>query len=151
MRRALLLSTALLLTGCGGDGEDQKAVFVEEATAICTDAAEQTEALTFPTSAEEFAPYAEELVGIAEEAQRELSELALPEDDAEELQTRVLDPFADVVEEGRTFAEQVRAAGDDQAALLPLVSQVPDAGEVDLEYLRSYGLSTCADVIDTSN
>ena len=150
MRRALLLSSVLLLAACGG-GEDEKAAFVEQATAVCTEAAAQEEVLVFPTAPAEFAPYAEAVVGIAEQAEAELAGLELPEDDAEALRTRVLEPFSDVVDEGRAFAADVRAAGDDQAKLLPLLGQVPDAGEVDLEYLRSYGLDTCADVIDTSS
>jgi len=145
MRRALLLSTVLLLTACGGD--DAKEAFVRDATQICERAAADSEALKTPSTPAEFAPYADSLVRIAEQAQQDLTELELPEADREDLQSRVLDPFADVVEEGRAFADKVRAAGEDQAKLLPLLSQVPDAGEVDLEYLRDYGLGTCADVI----
>ncbi len=150
MRRALALSAVLLLSACGGGGEDDKAAFVEQATAICSAAAEQNDALTFPSAAADFAPYADSVVELAEQAQSDLAGLELPEADAEDLRTRVLEPFADVVEEGRAFAADVRAAGEDQAALLPLLAQVPDAGEVDLEYLRSYGLDSCADVVDTS-
>lgn len=152
MRRALLLLPPLvLLVACGGsDDEAQKEAFVERASAVCTEAAEAEGELVFPTAPAEFAPYAEAVVGIAEQAQADLTALELPEADAEELRTRVLDPFADVVDEGRTFAADVRAAGEDQAKLLPLLGQVPDAGEVDLEYLRSYGLDTCADVIETT-
>ena len=146
MRRALLLSTALLLTACGG-GDDQKAAFVEDATAVCERAAQQSEELTAPKKPAEFAPYADQLVRIAEQAQQDLETLELPEADREELESRVLEPFADVVAEGQAFAEKVRAAGEDQAKLLPLLSQVPDSGEVDLEYLRDYGLGACADVI----
>ncbi len=146
MRRAVLLSTVLLLTACGG-GEDEKAAFVKEATAICDRAAEQSEALKTPATPAEFSPYADQLVRIAEQAQQDLETLELPPGDREDLESRVLEPFADVVAEGQAFAEKVRAAGEDQAKLLPLLSQLPDAGEVDLEYLRSYGLGSCADVI----
>ena len=145
MRRALLLSTVVLLTACGG-GEEKEA-FVKSATEICQEADEQTEALKAPASPGEFAPYADKVVAIAEQAQRDLSELELPSGDREELENKVLEPFADVVEEGRQFAKKVRDAGQDQSKLLPLLSEVPDSGEVDLEYLRSYGLDACADVI----
>lgn len=146
MRRVLLVATALLLTGCGG-GDEQKDAFVASAVEVCDRAAEQTEALTAPTKPADFAPYAEQLVDIAEQAQSDLEALALPEADADDLRSRVLEPFADVVEEGKAFATKVSDAGDDQAKLLPLLSQVPDAGEVDLEYLRDYGLDSCADAI----
>ena len=146
MRRALLLSTALLLPACGG-GEDAKAAYVADAKAVCKEAAADKAALKTPSAPAEFSPYADQLVAIAEGAQRDLAALEPPADDRAELEERVLDPFADVVEEGRDFAAQVEAAGDDQAALLALLGERPDAGEVDLDYLRRYGLKTCADVI----
>ena len=152
MRRARLLSTgllstALLLTACGGGGDDAKAEYVKDASAVCERASAEFEALKVPTTPAGFAPYADEVVAIAEQAQRDLSELTLPSDDRKDLETKVLEPYADVVEEARQFAKKVRAAGEDQSKLLPLLGQVPDSGEVDLEYLRSYGLDACADVI----
>ena len=146
MRRALLLSGLLLVAACGG-GDDEKAAYVEKANAVCERAAEEGKALEAPSAPADFAPYTDGLVAIAEKAQADLQELEPPADDRAELEDRVLEPFADVVDEGREFAKKVRAAGDDQAKLLPLLSQAPDAGEVDLQYLRDYGLGTCADVI----
>ena len=131
MRRALLLSTALLLTACGG-GEDEKAAYVKDATAVCEDAAAESEALKTPATPAEFAPYADGIVRIAKQAQADLAKLTPPEEDEADLRTKVLEPFADVVQEGEAFAKKVRAAGEDQAKLLPLLSQVPDAGAVDL-------------------
>lgn len=146
MRRALLLSTALLLTACGG-GDDEKAAFVADAAAVCEKAAADTKALKAPAAPAEFAPYADDIVRIAKQAQADLAKLTPPEADEADLRTKVLEPFADVVVEGEAFAKKVRAAGPDQAKLLPLLGQVPDSGDVDLEYLRDYGLGTCADVI----
>jgi len=141
-----VLAAVLLLPACGDDG-DAKAEYVKAATAVCDKAAQESEALKPPAAAADFAPYADGIVRIAEQAQRELSELEPPSEDREELERRVLEPFADVVEEGKAFAAKVRAAGEDQAKLLPLLGEVPDAGDVDLDYLRSYGLGSCADVI----
>ena len=149
MRRALLLSTALLLTACGG-GDDAKAAYVEDATAICEEAKTEFEALKVPTSPEGFAPYADQVVGIVEKAEAELGTLMPPEDDRAELQDRVLDPLNDLVAEGRTYAEQVRDAGQDQAKLLTLLSKRPSAADIDTEYLRSYGLEECADAIEAA-
>lgn len=149
MRRALLLSTALLLTACGG-GDDARAAYVEDATAVCEEAKTEFEALTVPTSPEGFAPYADQVVGIVEKAAAELGTLMAPEEDRAELQERVLDPLGGLVEEGRTYAEQVRAAGEDQAKLLSLLSQRPSAADVDTEFLRSYGLEECADAVEAA-
>jgi hypothetical protein len=147
MRRVLLLSSVLLLAACGG-GEEEKKAFVKSATEVCDRAAKDSKALTSPKTPAEFAPYADKVVAIAEQAQKDLSALEAPADDRRDLESKVLEPFADVVEEGRRFAAEVRAAGTDQAKLLPLLAKVPDSGEVDLEYLRSYGLDSCADVIE---
>ena len=147
MRRALLLSGALLLTACGG-GDDAKKEYVDSATKVCKEAAEQRDALTQPTAPADFADYVNDLVTIAEKAQADLQALEPPSEDKDELEKRVLDPFGQLVEEGRQFAEKVEAAGGDQSKLFPLLSQIPDPKKVDLEYLRSYGLDTCADIID---
>jgi hypothetical protein len=77
--------------------------------------------------------YVEQATGVCDEA---------------ELREKVLDPFAEVVEQGKAFAGDVEAAGTDQAALLALISQRPSAAAVDTEYLRTYGLPTCADAIE---
>ena len=143
-----LLTSALLLTGCGGDDVDPKVAYVEQATGICDEAQRAFEALPAPTTPEGFAPYANDLVGILETAQTELDALTPPPDDEAELRSRVLDPFADVVEQGKAFAAEVEAAGTDQAKLLGLLPQRPSAAGVDTEYLRTYGLPTCADAIE---
>ena len=152
MRRALVLctltATALLLSGCGGEEVDPKVAYVEQATGICDEAQRAFEALPTPTTPDGFAPYANELVGILETAETELSGLTPPPDDEAELESKVLEPFADVVEQGKTFAGEVEAAGTDQAKLLGLLAQRPSAAGVDTEFLRTYGLPTCADAIE---
>lgn len=149
MRRALLLSTALLLAACGG-GDDEKAAYVEQANAVCEDARAEFEALTVPTTPDGFAPYAEQLVEVVEKAQTELNGLTPPADDRQELEERVLTPFAGLVDEGKEFAEQVRAADGDQAKLLSLLSKRPSADDIDTDYLREYGAETCADAIEAA-
>ena len=150
MRRALLLSVALVLPACGPAEQevDPQVAYVEQATEICREAEASFDQLQVPSTPEGFAPYAQELVGILETAQSELSGLTPPEDDRAELEERVLDPFEQVVSEARGYADQVEAAGTDQAALLGLLSQRPTADAVDTEYLREYGLPTCADAIE---
>lgn len=147
MRRALLLCTILLLPACGG-GEDEKAAYVDRATEICTTAVEQFEGLAVPTAPADFGAYVDELVDVVERAQADLTQLPPPEEDREELQERVLQPLGELVAEGRDFADRVRAAGTDQAKLLPLLSQRPSTDEIDIEFLRSYGLDSCADAVE---
>lgn len=147
----LALPLAMSLAACGGDDggseDDPKAAFVDQAAAICTSADEDVSALEQPTAAAQFAPFVEQTIAIAERAQDELAALTPPEQDRAELEERVLDPFAALVEEGRAFAGRVEAAGQDQLQLLPLLSQRPTADDIDLDYLREYGLETCADAI----
>lgn len=147
MRRALLLSTALLLAACGGGGEDEKQAYVEQASSVCADAVTEFEALTVPTTPEGFAPYADQVVGILETTEAELSALAPPEDDRAELEQKALTPLAALVEEGKAYAERVRAAGADQGQLLTLLSERPTTEDIDREFLSSYGLQPCADAV----
>lgn len=148
----VLLVLALVACSGGGDGRaapdvDPKEEYVEQASDICTQADEQFDALPPPTTPEEFGPYVEQTTRIAEQAQAELSALTPPEDDREELESKVLTPFAALVEEGRAFSEQVAAAGTDQSKLLPLLGERPTSAGIDKEYLTSYGLPACADAI----
>lgn len=149
MRRALLLTGLALLTACGG-GNDAKAAYVERAEAVCERAQQDVEALTPPTTGAGFAPYAEQLVAIVEQAQQDLAALTPPEDDRAELQERVLTPLAEVVDQGREFAAKVRAAGSNQLQLLPLLSQRPTTDAIDTDFLRDYGLDTCAEAVEAA-
>lgn len=139
---------ALALTACSGGGdEDAKATYVEQASAVCDEASTDFSALTQPTTPAELGPFVDETLAIAERAQTGLAALTPPEQDRAELETRVLEPFADLVEEGRVYAGQVEAAGTDPAALLPLLGQRPTVEGIDLDLLREYGLEPCADAI----
>lgn len=166
-RRALLLPALLLaLTACSGGGggggggtpaaddaeptpsyEEVREAYVAEATEVCERAAADFNALEEPTTPQDFGPYVAETVTIAERAERELSELTPPERDREELEERVLQPFSALVEDAQAYSERVQAAGDDPVQLLPLLAEQPTAEDIDLEYLRSYGLEECADAI----
>ena len=150
------LAAAASLTACsggGGGGEpaeeqvDPKQAYVEAATEICTSADEDFAALTPPTTPEQFSPYVQETIGIADRARAQLAELTPPEQDRADLQGKVLTPFAALVEQGKAWSAQVTAAGADQAKLLPLLGSRPTSAGIDKEYLRSYGLESCADAI----
>ena len=148
MRRALLLLPLFLLPACGDDGEDVKAAYVSDATAVCDSAVEEFEALSTPTTPDGFAPYADSVVGIIEKAHTELTALTPPEDDVAQLEEKALDPLGELVTEGEAFAEQVRAAGADQAKLLALLSERPTGESIDVTYLREYGLDSCAEAVE---
>ncbi len=138
---------ALSLAACGG-GDDAKKAYVADASAICVNADSAFSKLKTPAAPAEFAPFVRDTVAIAEKAQADLSALTPPADDKADLQSKVLDPFATLVQDGKAFQTKVEAAGADQAKLLPLLSQRPTAAGIDLDYLKSYGLRTCADAID---
>jgi hypothetical protein len=152
---APLTALVLALSACSGGGDeaaapeevDPKEAYVEQATDICTSADEEFAALTPPTTPAEFNPYVQETVGIADRAQRELAALTPPEEDRADLESKVLTPFAALVEQGRAWAADVQAAGTDQAALLPLLGQRPTSAGIDKEFLREYGLTSCADAV----
>lgn len=167
-RRALVVPALLLaLTACnggtgGGEGggtttaddveptpsyEEVREAYVTDATQVCEQADADFSALEMPTTPDGFGPYVAETVTIAERAESELSELEPPERDRAELEDRVLDPFAALVEDARAYSERVEAAGGDQAQLLALLAERPTAEGIDLDHLRSYGLEACADAI----
>ena len=150
---ALLLGLAVLLAGCGGSSDDPepapdpKPAYVEAASTVCSEADEEFTALAQPATPAEYGPFVAETIRIAEGAQQELSALTPPPDDRAELEEKVLTPLGELVEQGRAWSAQVTAAGTDQAALLGLLGTRPTSDGIDQEFLREYGLATCADVV----
>lgn len=152
---APLTALVLALSACSGGGDepaaqeevDPKEAYVEQASDICTTADEDFAALTAPATPEEFGPFVTQTVGIAERAQTELAALTPPPEDRADLESKVLTPFAELVEQGKAWSAQVQAAGTDQAALLPLLGARPTSAGIDKEFLREYGLTSCADAV----
>ena len=143
----VLAIVVLTLAGCSGGEDDAKAAYVEQASAVCDEASTDFSGLTQPAAPADLGPFVDQTLAIAERAQTGLAALTPPEDDRAELESRVLGPFADLVEEGRAYAADVEAAGTDPAALLPLLGQRPTVEGIDLDYLREYGVESCADAI----
>ena len=158
MKRALLVLPVLLLAGCSGDepdpaaapsaGPDLKAAYVAEATEVCQEAKTKADALVAPATAETFPPFVAQSVALVTGAQSQLAALTPPPADADQLRRKVLDPFKTLAEKATAYGAQVKAAGSDQAKLLPLLTQAPKPDGIDLAYLRQYGLGVCADVIE---
>lgn len=135
------------LTACGGSGDDAKTAYVSEATNICEVAQTDVAALKSPASAAELKPFVDNSLGIAKRAHNELLQLTPPPADVAELKTKVLDPFTALITRSEAYAAKVTAAGSDPAKLLPLLSEGPKPDGIDLGFLRSYGLPTCADLL----
>lgn len=156
MRRALALLPALVLstglTACSGGDEDAgaKAAYVKEAQAICTRANEARKAAGTPGSATEIPGFVRKVVTIASDASAELNALEPPEQDAAELDEKLLAPLREQVGRGQAFAKQVEEAGakKDTAGVLKLLGSAPLDTTADLEFARSYGLTACADAAD---
>ena len=158
-RRSLaapLTALVLALSACSGGGDeaaapeevDPKEAYVEQASDVCTSADEEFAALGgTPTTPEEYGPYVQETVGIADRARAGLAELTPPEEDRAELESKVLTPLGTLVDEAKAWSAQVTAAGTDQAALLGLLASRPTSAGIDKEFLREYGLTSCADAV----
>lgn len=150
-RPLLVLALLLPLAACGGSdaapGASAKATYVKDASAVCTQARTEADQLTTPSDAAGLATAVDTLVGIGEKARTDLDALTPPPADAQALKTKVLDPFGALVTDGRSFADKVKAAGSDQTTLLPLLSQRPTGEGIDVDYLKSYGLTSCADLV----
>ena len=152
---APLAALVLLLSSCSGGDDaaapeevDPKQAYVEQVTEICSSADEEFVALGgTPTTPEEYGPYVQESVGIADRASSQLGELTPPEADRADLESKVLTPLAELVAQGKAWSAQVTAAGTDQAALLGLLGSRPTSAGIDKEYLREYGLTSCADAV----
>ena len=147
MRSRLLLPAAVLVLAACGGGDDAKADYVEQASAVCTDAKAQLDAEERPAAVEGFAPYVQRVVQIAEQAEERLLAIEPPEDDRAELEQKLLDPLSAQVEEGRQYEEKVKAAGIDTAKLRPLLGQIPGTGDIDLAFVEEYGLGACTELI----
>ena len=152
---APLTALVLVLSACSGGDEaaapeevDPKEAYVEQASEVCTSADEEFAALGgTPTTPEEYGPYVQQSVGIADRARTQLAELTPPEEDRAELESKVLTPLGELVEQGKAWSAQVTAAGTDQAALLGLLGTRPSSAGIDKEFLREYGLTSCADAV----
>ena len=86
-------------------------------------------------------------MGIADRARTGLAALTPPEEDRAELESKVLTPLGELVDEAKAWSAQVTAAGTDQAALLGLLASRPTSAGIDTEFLREYGLTSCADAV----
>ena len=155
-RRLAALLLTLALTACSGSGDEQggatpevdpKQAYVEAASTICGDAQEQFAALPAPSAPADFGPYVTQTVRLVEQVQTDLAALDPPEQDRAEIESKVLTPLSALVEQGKVFSARVTAAGADEAQLLPLLGQRPTSAAIDKQFLRSYGLDTCAEAV----
>jgi hypothetical protein len=150
-----LLVLALLLTGCGGDGDDAKtkAEFIRQAEAICVKANADQKKLPAPTAPESFASYVTGVVRIAKTATAQLTALDQPEGDQEELRQKVFTPLQQQLDLAERYQADVAAAvkAKDNAALLRLGGDPPNETKADLRWMKSYGFDACVEAADTTD
>ena len=144
----VMLGSALAvgLAACGGDSGLSKAEYVEAANEICAEADKKTDALPTPTQPADIGPYLDEGVEIQEDALDQLEELEAPADDADQIQSELIDPYRALVKEVRAVRGEVEKAGNDQAAVLKSLEGLQ---EIDTDkandFALEYGLDQCAD------
>jgi hypothetical protein len=156
MRRSLLaLALLLALTACGDDGptlEERRAEYREEAETVCAVANAESAQLSAPSSVDAVPEFADQAVALVRDTVADLEELEPPEEDAEEVEERMLAPLREDVAVAEDYAEQLRAAAaaNDVATLLGLAAQRPQTS-ADLEWMREYGLPECARAADQTS
>ena len=85
MRAAVLLLTAVAMSGCGDGGDGERLTreeYASQADAICTKYNEQVRALQNPSNIEELADAADKTLPILDDAIGELEDLEPPENEA---------------------------------------------------------------------
>ena len=160
MRRlALLLPLVLVLPACSSGSEsedggldDRRAAYVEQLEDACSSANDELAALERPTAVAAVPDYAQAVVDLLDRTVQEVSTPEPPEEDREEVTTKVLEPLADDVARAEEYAAEVRTTAEscDSAALLALVQDVPKT-TADVAFMRDYGLVECAEAADTSS
>lgn len=155
MRSALVLVPALLLTACGGGGDSayaqQKKAYLAKANAVCAKGVQARKAAGTPSSVVAIPGYVQSVVLQAADLVAELDALDPPPRDAQEIQNKVILPLRRQVAEGQDYAKKVRqAAAKDPNSVLALLGQAPTQVQADVGFLKSYGLTTCAQAVDVS-
>jgi hypothetical protein len=155
-RIGLVVPVLLLAAACGGSddkaSELSKSDFVSKAEAICKKANTGQEALTFPTTAAGFPTYVQDLLELADKAEKEIEALEPPAADKADLEAKVITPLKGQIALGRTYLEDIKAAvaKNDQQKLSQLVASPPTGAKADLEWMKSYGFKECLDSANTA-
>lgn len=150
-----LLLTALagsaLLAGCGGSDGLSKSDYVAKAEALCKKANDDIDALTTPSDLTEIGPFLDKLITTADQTTDELVALDPPSDDKADLDGKFLDPLKKQVEQGRTWAADIKAAAtaNDQAKIAQLLGNAPTMAEADLGWMKTYGFKECVETAET--
>ena len=165
-RTALIVSPllALALVGCSDDGDANsppgaaggnagpplsKADFVRQAEQICTDTRAAGMAIDRPSSAADVGASITQAADLLDGAVTGLRGLNPPVTDVDEIAGNLVGPLQ---EQARVIRDAVpaleaAAAAKDIAGLQAAVPDLAAIGDVDVAYLRDYGLPTCLGLV----
>jgi prophage DNA circulation protein len=152
---AILVSSAVLLAACGGDGGDNPAEeetltreqYIERADAICRTAAEDFENLDRPQSAEELEPFVDQARDRTEALISDLRDLEPPDEISDEVDT-ILTNLESAVDR---FPDLLEAADDqDVEAIQRINAEIQQEVDAANEAAQEIGLQDCGDTGPTS-
>jgi len=151
MKRTCLVLPLLLLAACGGSDGLSKSDYVAKAEALCKKANDDIDALTTPSDLTDIAPFLDKLIATADQTTDELVALDAPKDDKADLDKKFLQPLRKQVEQGRTWAADIKtaAAAQDQAKIGQLLGNAPTMEEADLTWMKDYGFTECVETAET--
>jgi hypothetical protein len=151
LRRSVcpVLLSLVLLSACGDDGLP-KDEFVAKAESICKQANDKLEAEPEIENPDEIAGYFRKLLDTADEATKELEELAADQPDEDEINEIFLDPLRGQVDELQDFLPEVEKAIEDKGAEALDELEEPDLPEADAEAMEEYGFDACVETANTN-